>query len=48
MSTTRERTATITIRMPESMKKQLEDLAEATARQQAYLALEAMRTYLSR
>jgi len=46
MSTTQERTTTITVRMPESMKDQLEELARATGRQRTYLALEAIRTYL--
>lgn len=46
MSTTQERTATITVRMPESVKDQLEALARATGRQRTYLALEAIRKYL--
>ncbi len=46
MSTTRERTTTITVRMPESMKDQLEELARATGRQRTYLALEAIHKYL--
>ena len=46
MSTTREQTATMTIRMPVSMKGRLEELARATGRQRSYLALEAIRTYL--
>ncbi len=46
MSTTQERTTTITVRMPESMKDQLEELARVTGRQRTYLALEAIRKYL--
>ncbi len=44
--TTQEKTATVTVRMPESMKNRLEELARATGRQRTYLALEAIRTYL--
>lgn len=46
MSTTQERTTTITVRMPKSMKDQLEELARVTGRQRTYLALEAIRKYL--
>lgn len=46
MSAVQERTTTITVRMPESMKDQLEKLARATGRQRTYLALEAIRKYL--
>jgi len=46
MSATQERTTTITVRMPASMKDQLEELARATSRQRTYLALEAIRKYL--
>ena len=46
MSATQERTTTITVRMPASVKDQLEELARATGRQRTYLALEAIRKYL--
>ena len=46
MSATQERTTTITVRMPESVRHQLEALAQATGRQRTYLALEAIRKYL--
>jgi predicted transcriptional regulator len=47
MSTTNERTVTITVRMPASVKDQLEELARVTGRQRTYLALEAIRQYLA-
>lgn len=46
MSATQEGTATITVRMPVSMKEQLEQLARVTGRQRTYLALDAIRKYL--
>ncbi len=46
MTATQEKTATITVRMPESLRDQLEKLAQATGRQRTYLALEAIRKYL--
>ncbi len=46
MSSTQERTTTITVRMPESMKEELAALARVTGRQRTSLALEAIRKYL--
>ena len=46
MSAVPERT-TITVRMSESLKEQLDALARATGRQRTYLALEAIRRYLA-
>lgn len=46
MSAVHERTATVTIRLPSSLKDQLEALARATGRQRTYLAVEAIRKYL--
>ena len=46
MSTTQERTATITLRMPALLKQQLEELAQAMGRPRAELALEAIRLYV--
>ena len=47
MSTTQERTTTVTVRLPESMRDQLDALAQATGRPRAYLAAEAVRSYLA-
>jgi len=46
MSATREPTATVTVRMPASMKDKLEELAHVTGRPRTYLAVEAIRKYL--
>jgi len=47
MSTTQERTTTVTVRLPESMRDQLDALAQATGRSRTYLAAEAIRAYLA-
>ena len=47
MSTTQERTTTVTVRLPESMRDQLDALAQATGRPRTYLAAEAIRAYLA-
>ena len=39
-------TSTLTVRVPTSMKEQLDDLASATHRSKSYLAGEAIRQYL--
>jgi RHH-type transcriptional regulator, rel operon repressor / antitoxin RelB len=46
MATVTEPTTTLTIRVPQGMRDQLDDLARATGRQRSYLANEALRKYL--
>jgi predicted transcriptional regulator len=46
MHATESGTTTLTIRMPQEMKRRIEDLAEATGRNKSYLALDALRRYL--
>lgn len=45
MAAAKEPTTTITIRVPESIRAQFDELAKATGRTRQYLALEALRRY---
>lgn len=40
-------TTTITVRVPESLRDQIDELASAMGRNRQYVALEALRRYLS-
>jgi RHH-type rel operon transcriptional repressor/antitoxin RelB len=42
-----ESTSTMTIRLPETIKNKLEDLAQATDRSKAYLATKAIEEFLA-
>jgi predicted transcriptional regulator len=42
-----EQTSTMTIRLPETIKNKLEDLAQATERSKAYLAAKAIEEFVA-
>ena len=42
-----EQTSTMTIRLPETIKNKLEDLAQATDRSKAYLAAKAIEEFVA-
>ncbi len=46
MATVTESTTTITVRVPERMRAQFDELAKTTGRTRQYLALEALRRYI--
>ena len=46
MKTSPERTTTITVRVPERVRAQFDELARITGRTRQYLALEGLRRYL--
>lgn len=46
MATATEPTTTMTVRVPESLREQFDELAKTTGRTRQYLALEALRRYI--